>query len=124
MRPVRLLLHIEEKRSRTLLENGIIHSQKKNELLFLVTSSLLGLENIILSRSGILSPPRSEKFAWCLGALIPQALISLKWKSLSSGSTVQIRAEPYLALTSLGVFEEPSLYITVSRFVRIADRYE
>ena len=29
MRPVRLLLHIEEKRSRTLLENGIIHSQKK-----------------------------------------------------------------------------------------------
>lgn len=98
MRPVRLLLHIEEIRSRTLLENGIIHS-KKNELLSLITSSLLGPKNIILSRDGILSPPRSEKFTWCLKALIPQAGICLKGKSLSSGETVKIRAGPYPALT-------------------------
>lgn len=72
MCPVRLLLHIEGRRSRTLLENGTIHSQK-NELLFLITSSLFGLKNIILSRSGVLSPPRSEKFVLCLNAFIPQA---------------------------------------------------
>lgn len=73
MCPIRLLFHIGERRSRTLLANGITHSQITSELLFLIASSLLGLENIVLSRSGTLSPPRSENL---LDALIPQAEIS------------------------------------------------
>lgn len=82
MCPVRLLFHIGERRPRTLLANGITHSQTTSELLFLIASSLLGLENIVLSRSGTLSPPRSENLLY---ALIPQAEVFQNGNSYLAG---------------------------------------
>lgn len=82
MCPVRLLFHIGERRSRTLFANGITHNQTTSELLFLIASSLLGLENIVLSRSGTLSPPRSENL---LDALIPQAEVFQNGNSYLGG---------------------------------------